>query len=161
MLPYGNARDQGGQVACQHGPAECKLNMVEACGIKHLPTAKEYMPFIFCVESGAKDGTPDALIRSCTEGNSTAKLISDCYGEGSGGEGAAAIAAVGQQTAALGHQYTPWVVIDGQHSKSGESGLKQAICDAYKGAARPSACQGDAEQHTVSKCFPDGTVVVV
>lgn len=135
--------------------------MVEACGIKHLPTAQEYMPFIFCVESGAKDGLPDALIRSCTDENTTAKHISDCYGEGSGGEGAAAIAAAARQTKPLGHKYTPWVVIDGQHSTRGEDSLKQAICDAYKGPARPSACRGDGGHHIVSKCFPNGTVVVV
>jgi len=168
MLPYGNAQTAGGVVQCQHGPAECNLNMVEACGIKHLPRisnlqfASDYMKFIFCVESGAqKSGTPDSLIKSCAKDTTTATAISACYGEGAGAEGKAAIAAVAAKTTPLKHQYTPWLLINGKHSAAGEQNLKAAICAAYKGPDKPAACSTNDADHIVPKCFPNSTTVVV
>lgn len=41
---------------CQHGPEECRLNRIFACAIDLARTAKDYWPFVECVESnyGAK-----------------------------------------------------------------------------------------------------------
>jgi len=161
MLPYGNAQTAGGVVQCQHGPAECNLNMVEACGIKHLPNASDYMTFIFCVESGAPSGTPDSLIKSCAKDTTTATAISACYGEGAGAEGKAAIAALAAKTTVTKHQYTPWLIINGKHSTAGEQNLKAAICAAYKGSAKPAACSTNDADIDVPKCFPNSTTVVV
>jgi interferon gamma-inducible protein 30 len=161
MLPYGNARMSGGKVQCQHGEKECEFNMVEACGIKHLPDPTDYMTFIFCVESAASGSTPDAVIQSCAKDPSTNVLISACYGEGSGAEGSAAIADAAKQTDPLKHQYTPWLVINGKHSAKGEDNLKQAICAAYTGSDKPAACSSDDADHIVPKCYPDNTTVVV
>jgi len=167
MLPYGNAQTAGGVVQCQHGPAECNLNMVEACGIKHLPRisnlqfASDYMKFIFCVESGAPSGTPDSLIKSCAKDTTTATAISACYGEGAGVEGKAAIAALAAKTTVTKHQYTPWLIINGKHSTAGEQNLKAAICAAYKGSAKPAACSTNDADIDVPKCFPNSTTVVV
>jgi interferon gamma-inducible protein 30 len=161
MLPYGNAHTFGGKVRCQHGEKECELNMVEACGIKHLPDTQDYMDFIFCVEGDAKKSTPDAVIKSCAKDSATAASITACYGEGSGAEGTAAIAAAAQQTAPLNHEYTPWLVINGKHSTKGEDNLKKAICAAYKGSERPAACSSNDEDHVVPKCYPKTATVVV
>lgn len=161
MLPYGNARSYGSSVTCQHGVRECETNMVEACGIKHLADPQHYMPFIFCVEQSADQKTPDALITSCAKDSATATAISTCYGEGSGTEGVAAIAEIAKETQPLGHQYTPWLVLNGQHSKQGEDNLKKAICDAYKGTNKPAACNTNDADHVVPKCFVNDTAVVV
>lgn len=161
MLPYGNAKTTGGQVSCQHGKTECEFNMVEACGIKHLPDVKDFLPFIFCVEGAAQKSTPDAVIKTCAKDNATASSIATCYGEGAGAEGVAAIAAVAKQTAPLAHQYTPWLVINGKHSANVENNLKKAICDAYTGSAKPAACSSDDADHIVPKCYPNSTTVVV
>jgi len=163
MLPYGNAQSSGGQVTCQHGTSECNLNMVEACGIKHLPEASDYMAFVFCVEGSDHSKSPDAIITSCAKDKETATGISTCYAEGSGAEGKALIADNAKQTQALGHKYTPWLVIDGEHSTSGEDNLKKAICAAYKGSAKPAACNSNDADHDIQKCprFPNNTTLVV
>lgn len=161
MLPYGNARGTGSAVQCQHGVKECEVNMVEACGIKHLADPKDYAPFIFCVEKNAYPNTPDGLITKCAKDSATASAISTCYGEGRGSEGVAAISKIASETQPLGHQYTPWLVINGQHSKAGEANLKKAICDAYTGAAKPAACNSNDADHDVPKCFVNSTAIVV
>lgn len=161
MLPYGNARGSGSSVRCQHGTKECDVNMVEACGIKHISEPAQYMPFIFCVEKSAQSQTPDALIKACAKDDSVASSISTCYGEGKGQEGVALIADIAKQTQPLGHGYTPWLVIDGTHSKKGEDNLKAAICKAYKGSSRPASCDTNDADHIVPKCFDNTTVTVV
>lgn len=144
MLPYGNAKTLNGVVSCQHGEAECKFNMVEACGIKHLPD--KYMPFIFCVEGANPNKVADmsVIIKSCTNNTTVATNIANCYGGGSGSEGKAAIAEAAAQTALLNHAYTPWVVINGQHAGGNEANFKQAICKAYTGTDRPTSCDEDS-----------------
>lgn len=160
MLPYGNARTSGSKVSCQHGTKECEVNMVEACGIKHLSDPKDYMPYIFCIEGAADSKTPDALIKACAPADS-ASSISTCYGEGAGAEGVALIAEYAKETKPLNHGYTPWLVLDGVHSTSGEDNLKNAICTAYKGSNKPAACSSNGADHIVSKCFVNSTAVMV
>lgn len=161
MLPYGNARTTSGKVSCQHGAGECKVNMVEACAIRRLRDPRAYMEFIFCVEKFARSESPDALIEKCAKDDASAKSISSCYGDGEGVEGAAAIAAIANETQSLGHRYTPWLVINGQHSTSGERNLKRAICDVYKGPHRPAACDAGDADHAVVKCSREEVPVVV
>lgn len=141
MLPYGNAQGTGSKIQCQHGPEECKANMVEACGIKHLSDAKDYMPFVFCAEGSLSNGgTPDSVIGKCEKDQTVAAEIKKCYGEGTGKEGISLEDAAAAATQPLNHQYTPWVVLDGEHSVAAENNLEKAICHAYKGENPPAAC---------------------
>eukprot|EP00928_Gymnodinium_smaydae_P035060 TRINITY_DN24733_c0_g1_i1.p1 TRINITY_DN24733_c0_g1~~TRINITY_DN24733_c0_g1_i1.p1 ORF type:complete len:167 (+),score=39.84 TRINITY_DN24733_c0_g1_i1:214-714(+) len=151
MLPYGNAKMSGSSVQCQHGPTECKYNMVEACGIKHNPQPEDYMDFIFCVEAAAAGHADDVngTITKCAKDANVAHSISTCYGEGSGQEGSSLIASYAAQTNKLGHQYTPWVVLNGKHSEAAENNLKKAVCKAYKGSNPPAACK----VYAVERCF--------
>jgi interferon gamma-inducible protein 30 len=137
MLPYGNAHGTGTAIECQHGATECKINMVEDCAIKHL--ADNYMPFVFCAESHATKLSPDDIISTCADA-SVATDISKCYGEGTGQEGASLQTATATKTKATNHKYTPWVMINDEHSTAAESDLKKAVCAAYKGPNPPAAC---------------------
>merc|ERR1712154_285630 len=102
------------QITCQHGIKECQLNIVEACGIRHISDPSDDMAFVFCVESLAQQQTPDAIIQSC--GKDNAASISACYGEGTGADGSALFLNIAQQTESLmsDKAYVPWVLIDGQ-----------------------------------------------
>eukprot|EP00931_Biecheleriopsis_adriatica_P033705 TRINITY_DN19549_c0_g1_i2.p1 TRINITY_DN19549_c0_g1~~TRINITY_DN19549_c0_g1_i2.p1 ORF type:complete len:162 (-),score=33.73 TRINITY_DN19549_c0_g1_i2:209-694(-) len=151
MLPYGNARTNGTQVACQHGPTECQINMVEACAIKHLPAPEDYMSFIFCAEGAPEN--PKAVIGTCAKEGVKAD-IEKCYGEGHGEEGTSLIADAAKATAPLNHQYTPWIAIDDVHSQAAEQNLEKAICQAYKGSKSPPACAKYAAQRCYRENFP-------
>jgi interferon gamma-inducible protein 30 len=141
MLPYGNAQGTGSNIQCQHGPEECKANMVEACGIKHLTDSKDYMPYLFCAEGSLiNGGTPAEVISKCVKDPTTAAAITKCYGEGKGKEGISLENAAEAATQPFNHQYTPWVVVDGKHSVAAENNLEKAICHAYKGENPPAAC---------------------
>ena len=45
-----------GTPVCQHGPAECKANTIEACAINLYPMASTFGPFIKCWEGDKKVG---------------------------------------------------------------------------------------------------------
>jgi len=137
--------------------------MVEACAIKHLPAPEDYMDFIFCAEGSM--ASPEELISKCSKA-SVKSDIEACYGKGTGAEGKALIAAAGAATAPLKHEYTPWVVLDGTHSKAAEQNLEKAICDAYKGAEKPAACAKFGAEELIgiayaeNRCFRDSSPVV-
>lgn len=46
-----------GEVTCQHGPDECKLNRVLACAVSIKPKQADWFPFARCLEGKY----PDAL----------------------------------------------------------------------------------------------------
>eukprot|EP00746_Dinoflagellata_sp_MGD_P006530 gnl/MRDRNA2_/MRDRNA2_112799_c0_seq1.p1 gnl/MRDRNA2_/MRDRNA2_112799_c0~~gnl/MRDRNA2_/MRDRNA2_112799_c0_seq1.p1 ORF type:complete len:189 (-),score=35.89 gnl/MRDRNA2_/MRDRNA2_112799_c0_seq1:188-754(-) len=139
MLPYGNARGTT-KVQCQHGPQECAFNMIEACGIKHLADPAAYFPFIFCVEKSDDSKSPSEVIEECIAETDKQEAISTCFGDGKGEEGVALIAVIAKKTQSLDHKYTPWVVVNGQHSEAAENNLEKSICEVYKGPNKPAAC---------------------
>jgi len=147
MLPYGNAQGTT-KVQCQHGPQECAFNMIEACGIEHLKDAGLYMPFIFCIEGSDNTLTPAQVIEKCAP-HSFMGSITTCFGDGKGTDGSALIAQIAAKTKPLNHQYTPWVLINGNHSVAAENNLEKAICTAYTGSSKPAACAKHAEDNGV------------
>jgi interferon gamma-inducible protein 30 len=154
MMPYGNAHGTGTAIQCQHGPTECKTNMVEDCAIRHLPDT--YMSFVFCAESHARRLSPDAIITTCSNGTAAADITS-CYGGGSGEEGVSLQTATAAKTKTTNHKYTPWLLINDEHSTAAESDLKKAICAAYTGSNPPAACAKSTESSSesvtmVSRC---------
>eukprot|EP00927_Polykrikos_kofoidii_P086491 TRINITY_DN970_c0_g1_i7.p1 TRINITY_DN970_c0_g1~~TRINITY_DN970_c0_g1_i7.p1 ORF type:complete len:228 (-),score=18.70 TRINITY_DN970_c0_g1_i7:109-762(-) len=154
MLPYGNARGSGSSVQCQHGPAECNLNMAEACGIQHLPDPNDFLNFVFCVEKSTSSD-PETLISSCATSSEAQASILDCY---KGQEGPQLISALAARTAQLNHQYTPWVVINGEHSTDAENDLMKAVCDAYTGPNPPGRCSAS---DSIARCYRDDKGVAV
>lgn len=149
MIPYGNEGYLDKEFFCDHGPLECKKNMVESCAIEHLKTPEDYMPFLFCAEAAEKI-TPDAVIRKCVRSESIASAISTCYGGGKGEEGIRLQIALGERNEKLKNKYTPWIVINGEHSNLAEDHLERAICLAYTGSHTPAACGNYIDR----RCFP-------
>eukprot|EP00927_Polykrikos_kofoidii_P086492 TRINITY_DN970_c0_g1_i8.p1 TRINITY_DN970_c0_g1~~TRINITY_DN970_c0_g1_i8.p1 ORF type:complete len:293 (-),score=20.46 TRINITY_DN970_c0_g1_i8:109-912(-) len=144
----------GSSVQCQHGPAECNLNMAEACGIQHLPDPNDFLNFVFCVEKSTSSD-PETLISSCATSSEAQASILDCY---KGQEGPQLISALAARTAQLNHQYTPWVVINGEHSTDAENDLMKAVCDAYTGPNPPGRCSAS---DSIARCYRDDKGVAV
>jgi len=122
-----------GEVHCQHGDEECKVNLYEACAIylhpKEVMTVAEYS---YCVESGGDTdvcatqvGLNQVAIKQCVEGE----------------QGKKANAFVGQETASLNPQHTgtPWVLVNGKNINAGN--LLAEVCNAYTGARKPAGCR--------------------
>jgi len=152
LLPYGNAREYYNAKTgkwvfdCQHGPEECKGNLVETCAIfTNRRDESKYLPFIHCLEQGnpVKDGKVCA-----NKTNLNWDRITECI---DGAEGN-----VYQHTIALEtpkHNYVPWVVFNGIHNEKIEdralSNFKLLVCDAIP-SPKPSLC---VTKQPVEKCW--------
>ena len=55
-----------GELTCQHGPAECRLNRVLACAIDQGKQQGAWFPFVHCVEGSFGPGIEDA-VEGCAE----------------------------------------------------------------------------------------------
>lgn len=56
---------QQGKYACQHGPDECQLNRVLACGIAIKPNQADWFPFASCLEGRYPDEL--AAVEDCAK----------------------------------------------------------------------------------------------
>lgn len=152
LLPYGNAHEfynakTGKWVYdCQHGPEECKGNLVETCAIfTNRRDETKYLPFIHCLEQGnpVKDG------QKCA--NATGlnwDKITECI---NGPEGNVYQHTIASETPK--HQYVPWVVFNGVHNEQIEDkalmNFKQLVCDAIP-SPKPAPC---VSKQAVEKCW--------
>ena len=130
-----------GPILCQHGPNECKGNLIEGCVMKLNPD--NYWNFIACYEappdpSRTDPSYPDKMLKSCAaatglDESAIAKCVADpTMSLAVSNENA-------KKTAALvpAHEGTPWVLINGKPFQ-GQSLLK-AVCAAYTGV-KPQGC---------------------
>jgi len=136
FVPYGNAVTNGGTVTCQHGIKECELNMLHACAIKNLP-AKETPAWVQCA-MGVGNKQPKEVLDSCKA--STHDQIWACFGGGANQEAINLHLEHGKRTASAGQQYTPYMLLNDQHSKEAESDISRAICGAVQGT-KPEGCR--------------------
>lgn len=140
LLPYGNAKiGPNGTITCQHGPAECLLNTVEACAIDVWPDLSQHFSFIYCIETLVYEHKYPQWETCFEKLGLDPKPISDCYNSGYGKELELKYAA---ETNGLQppHKYVPWVVVDGQPLYEEYENFISYICKAYKGPSIPSAC---------------------
>jgi len=139
FVPYGNAVTNGGTVTCQHGIKECELNMLHACAIKNMP-AKETPAWVQCAMGVGAVGNkqPKDVLDSCKASN--ADKIWSCYGGGSNQEAINLHLEHGKRTASAGQQYTPYMLLNDQHSKEAENDISRAICGAIQGT-KPEGCR--------------------
>ncbi|EPT29587.1 gamma interferon inducible lysosomal thiol reductase (GILT) protein [Toxoplasma gondii ME49] len=136
LYPYGNALERGGEIACQHGPAECLLNKVSACAIRELHTDSHQITNVLtCLESIA--GSPDTQWRQClTEAGGKKATIQDCVTSVKGSKLMKAVAAYSKT---VGYEYVPWIEVDGRHAKPAEENLTEFLCRRI-GNRGPHAC---------------------
>uniref|UniRef100_A0A6T0AVI1 Uncharacterized protein n=1 Tax=Emiliania huxleyi TaxID=2903 RepID=A0A6T0AVI1_EMIHU len=64
LVPFGNAKYNGGVLTCQHGPNECTANSYEQCAIDEYPAFKVHFPYFTCLESAFLKGTEDIAATS-------------------------------------------------------------------------------------------------
>ena len=48
---WGNARETGGKITCQHGATECLMNTAQNCLVAHAAgNVSQWLPAIHCLE---------------------------------------------------------------------------------------------------------------
>ncbi|KAJ9694039.1 hypothetical protein PVL29_009833 [Vitis rotundifolia] len=140
MIPWGNAELRPDKTfQCQHGPAECVLNTVEACAITIYPRVDMHFRFIYCVEYLALEGK-QAEWTSCFDRSQLGKVPIDCYTSGYGNQLELKYA---EETALLNPPHTgvPWVVVNDQPLKEDYNNFVAYVCRAYRGGNVPEACR--------------------
>lgn len=122
LLPYGNTRASGYTYTCQHGPEECRSDLLGLCllsllgggddAIRTGSSSREAFPYFACLEraggrvKAAADCFGDTLARSPV---SWAEVESCADDE----ERAATLQALGAAETPSEHEYVPWTVVDG------------------------------------------------
>eukprot|EP00747_Dinoflagellata_sp_TGD_P162920 gnl/TRDRNA2_/TRDRNA2_181077_c0_seq1.p1 gnl/TRDRNA2_/TRDRNA2_181077_c0~~gnl/TRDRNA2_/TRDRNA2_181077_c0_seq1.p1 ORF type:complete len:339 (-),score=47.38 gnl/TRDRNA2_/TRDRNA2_181077_c0_seq1:116-1132(-) len=137
LWPFGNAQmthPEGEDYAftCEHGEKECVNHLMQACGVHLLTGPHQYMPFIVCMEQNA-GGEAEAALGICSKkmGIDAADIVKCASSE----EGLKEVFDVATWTIHLDppKQWTPWVLVNGVHSKEGETGhLTPVLCAALQ-----------------------------
>jgi len=141
LSPWGNAKLNGTNITCQHGPDECTLNMLHTCLLNFVPADKA-LPAIKCMESSVVPSvvTSGLCIRKhAPDGASTWNMTRHCM---NGPMGLDLILREAKATMALQppHKYTPWLTINGVPAYDDYEDVAGLVCDAYTGPSRPVAC---------------------
>ncbi|XP_002965810.2 gamma-interferon-inducible lysosomal thiol reductase [Selaginella moellendorffii] len=140
IIPYGNARmDSSGHITCQHGPDECKLNIIQSCAISLWPKVDAWFPFIYCLESLPRAIAAEAW-KSCNSSIANITLVEECY---EGPTGLLLEKGYAKITGELDppHRYVPWVVVNGNPLYEDYGDIEKYVCDAYKGDHKPQLCK--------------------
>jgi len=145
LIPYGKAssKSQGNDrwtFRCQHGPNECRGNMMQACAIKYNPSQQKIVPFVHCVMTA---GNPPNSGKQCAEKTGLDwNQISQCA-EGAEGESLLHDMGVKTDTQKPRIHFIPWITINGDNSDTVQdqalSNLQSLVCRSYKGPT-PSSC---------------------
>ena len=148
-VPYGNARNESGEIVCQHGPTECSANMAEACvmDLTNYDVIK-YMTFAECVEN-TREATAD--MQKCAEAQSLDwSSIQTCM---SGSHGADLINIAGAKTAKQHIPYTPYFVGNGKEIKD-PSQITEIVCNLWTGT-KPPCCSAvnDSPALNITRSF--------
>lgn len=162
LVPWGNTQITPNHTwICQHGPSECKLNMVEACAIYVWPDPGTHYRFIYCIEqlrlnnkeNGWQScfptlGLPSTPVMNCLSTGLAVKL-EQRYAD---------------ETARLNppHRFVPWVLVNNLPLQEDYQNFVSYICKAYKGTSTPQACKSheleivsDKMEKTTQACFAE------
>jgi len=142
LLPYGNAHEfynaKSGKwvFECQHGPKECKGNLIESCAIFITKRDEsKYLPYIHCLE--VNDPVNDAMKCANKTGLDWDRM-QECI---DGSEGNVYQHAIATETPK--HNYVPWVIFNGIHNEEIENraltNFKKLVCDSIQGP-KPAPC---------------------
>ena len=154
LVPFGNAHFRAGKLACQHGPTECVANSFEQCAIDLYPDFRVHYPFYLCMERLGARMVKEAATCARTAGLDIEKIEGCVFDP-------VKSAALQHRFAALtpkDHKYTPWVVVDGNLSKSNGDKLLEEVCAAYTGEPPPGCTDLARRQPRV--CLNEAHAVV-
>lgn len=144
MFPFGNANyspdGEGWRFNCQHGPDECRGNMIHACAKDHFQDINLEMEFINCLLSqssppyagetcAAAVGVEWAPLEQCVNSLEGQNLLHDV--------------AVIQDQLQPPLYFVPWIIVndvfDEDQVGDCQMNLKKVVCDKYTGPP-PPAC---------------------
>lgn len=78
-LGWGNAKNESGNVVCQHGPRECELNKVLNCAQHHSSSQEEFFNFLYCLEKKAFISSEKDVLEVCSaDSKLSEKDIREC-----------------------------------------------------------------------------------
>jgi len=145
LWPYGNARENPDKsFTCQHGAAECKGNLVEACGQDQVGfnNTANWWPYVRCLEAGnppndgqkcaQQTGLDWAKINNCVTNKDEAYRVMHPI-------------AVKTDSLTPKKQYVPWVILNGKPLMQQFNNILQKICAAYTGP-KPAGCNRTEEE---------------
>eukprot|EP01067_Filipodium_phascolosomae_P005669 Filipodium_phascolosomae@DN3754_c0_g1_i1.p1 len=135
LVPYGNAHlVSTGEVECQHGEAECRLNKLSACGLRYYnDDFVQARHFLQCVESHSDSWR----LFPCAGGSGTSLVyLFWCY---YGGLGEGLMKNNRERTERLhGRNYVPWVTVNDQHRVDFETNLTVALDSYHRNSTAPT-----------------------
>lgn len=164
LVPYGKAsytQLPNGTVTfrCQHGPRECRGNMIQACAIKIMAgNMSQIVPFIKCMESQRHPDTSGA--KCARQLDIEYSQIQSCS---NGPLGQEYLMQMGIRTEGLHPQlhFVPWININDQHTQKNQDdsldNLLKVVCTSYTGNDRPSSCS-PFESHSLQGHTPAPTI---
>lgn len=141
LVPFGNANvsyprhDNKPVFNCQHGPAECYGNRVQACAIEMLKNTELAIKYVQCMF--AHSDHPDTTITADKCANELELDWAKIKNCADGSEGERLLIANSLKTFNLNpeHSYIPWIVIDKNHTRElqsrAENQLLKYLCETY------------------------------
>ncbi|KAJ7531198.1 hypothetical protein O6H91_14G036000 [Diphasiastrum complanatum] len=138
IIPFGNAHiNSDGSITCQgrrqeHGPDECKLNIIQTCAINLWPNVTQWFPFILCLESLPRHTAAQQWTSCVKSSNLELSRIAECY-EGPLGDKLERRFADETFSLKPPHQYVPWVLVNGTPLYDDYESVETYVCQVYKG----------------------------
>ena len=145
QVVWGNAHiDPAGNITCQHGPNECKYNILHNCAIA-LSNTSQWLPFVYCLESSTDQGR--AFAQCAQKWLRVPDVIASVQACWTSELGQDLVRKAGVRTQALSpaHTFVPWVTLSdaaGTGTFCADSNCDNflaAVCKAYMGT-KPQAC---------------------
>jgi interferon, gamma-inducible protein 30 len=144
-VPFGNAKIDldAKTVTCQHGDTECFANSYEQCAIDIYPDQDDFLPFVGCVAAIPTQFkmSQDSSFEACAESAGLDfGVIKTCHDDP---DRAWDLQVSNSELTPADHEYTPWIVVDGELYDNSSHDLQKAVCDAYaaKGGDGGDACK--------------------
>jgi interferon gamma-inducible protein 30 len=153
FYPFGNGKENPDKTfTCQHGAAECKGNMNEACGIYSAAgnVTKAWWPYVLCLEKGSP---PNDAQKCATSSGLGWDKVNACLTNKDLSYNIMHAIVVKTNALSPKKQYVPWVVLNGKPLMQSFSNIKQKICDAYTGTKPPGCSRDEVADSEV--CFED------
>ncbi|XP_014668005.1 PREDICTED: uncharacterized protein LOC106809440 [Priapulus caudatus] len=165
FVPYGKATEtwDGDKwvFECQHGPAECKGNLIQTCAIFHLKDTNTITEYIHCMMSSPN---PPEYGEKCAE---MLKIdyepIEKCTNTTLGNMLQHHMAKRTQQ-AEPPINYIPWITLNGEHNDEiqnrAEADFMGLMCDTISGE-KPAACREINDTTIGHHCYKNSRTVQV
>ncbi|UMM17468.1 hypothetical protein L5515_014000 [Caenorhabditis briggsae] len=152
--PFGLAecRRKDGVVrcTCQHGPAECQLNMLQACVISALEFPQLYLPIVNCMQGKSQFAfaIDDCIVNFRPRPDLDENFMTRCA---QSQLGAKLMMQHGyrQREVAPELDWVPWILVNGRRSQAAENQLKTIIC-SFPEPSRYQYCK-TSEEFIISK----------